>query len=1143
MNTLFCETFETLTDNLPGGWFVEYNSDLKMVPAFRCGEKCIELLSAGNKFLPMIPDVSNCSIRFTLSFNFTMTKNDREGGFAYYTSFRYDTASGRGQTLKMRRNNAKGTVVFEYGTMRRNKFTAVSEKEMIVSDDELDKPFDVRIDIKDEKLTATAFNQSIELDILPGKGKIAISRAHFFDILKILAYEIETDEILRGEKKSFTVPVSEAPTMYPLFCDIELEDFGNCMDVSLALRGGVKESPAGEGTYSGKRMDLLTNPYIKIISAEKNEKHITYNDRIVNMPDGLAHSLFYKLLAREVEWPFKRRVRFLKPAEKFDLAFGFDSFRCTPTGEFAENPSETVFDLDGNILYSGLGITEVIKTELLSQPDKEMLERLPKSDVRYDKAVEFVKNNHFFFEGEAPLFKVRLSGCHGLPLSAKITLEDAFLRPVRELEYKFETGNFSIGVRKYEEYLFIIEKLDDLECGLWHLRFESTDMSVEEVQKYWAFEVMSREKGALPPPLISGLPYLYNSRTETRGLATDAFDPWFGKSANAPHYIACANFLPPAARKFNVFETVRAYGRENFTWLAPRCLNDIKYSSNMDLINQTDYISMTDEIATKPLIWLYTHTGFVLEKLIEFVEKLNDENFDIPQLKKWLAEGGHIDQPTFIYLAENYWEEWQDYINFVCHKRKVEILELLRKTNPRIRYAQYGPAPIYASKLKGPEYVRQVQHQYATTDSDAFWQFEDYPFACRYDQCYGSYFLTSCLLMLPGARFYPEIYTDGGLGYCGDGAVYYAHPPFGRRPISYPQRMFKSVYEFCYGVSYYNEEGFKFWEKAGFQACAFNQLWYESLLKAWRIYIENKPASPVFKAAFVYSDASRRAAKETQFIVRYPQYRIMDVRNTASEDVPYIAHSLRKQGFPQGYQICEENILKLTPEDVSLLVLPPLKGMAAEVLEHIRKLHSQGVALIACEDASGLEDIFGVRDSGIRKNVTRLAGINGFMAGCEEFCDDERCTGKWEAVDAEILIDAEIPILTVKHNPCASAAFFNVPSHLVKEDRLHDRFTCGKDGISDFMERAVGMIVKMISPSVIKASSDVRILADHTVNGDVMIPVYNWSDSKTVSVIIEISPALINGRNIISDCPVTCISDGRYRLRLEPDASTYLLIK
>ena len=1146
MNVLFHETFNTVSNGLPGGWYVENNSTLKSVPAIRSGKNYIELLSAGNKYLPVIPDVSDCTVKCTISFNFSMTKNDFEGGFAFLTSFRYDTITGRGQTLRMRRNQKNETVVLEYGTTRRNIFTASAATEISVPDAELDKPVAMILTIRGTSLFVEIFGQSVHFEIAEGKGKIAISREHFFDSLKILAYEIETEENLSaGKRKTFTIPVSEEPTYYPMVCDVELEDYGNCMDVSLSLHGGVHETPIGEGSYHGKRMDLLTNPYLKVITKNQCSKHITCQERIVMIPDGMADSFFYQVLAKKVDWPFQRKVRFLKPDCPFDLAFGFDSYTHIQNREFAESPSETVFDLDGTILYSGFGITEKTKVELLSQSEKEMIARIPKSDPRYDKAVQFVKGNHFFLEHETPHFQVRLTGRDQLPESCRITLEDALLRPVRELKYTMERKTFKIGVMEFSEYLLKLEDVCDLACGVWHLYLESTDESVESIRKRWAFEVMSGKEGAPPPPILSGLPYLYNSRTETRGLLTDGFDPWKGKSANQPHYIACANFLPPAARELQVYPTVKAYGRENFLWLSRRCANKPLIKDNMDLIAQTDYVNIADEREQRALYWLYAYRGFVLKKLIEFVKLKNDKGFDLAKLEKWDAEEAtQIDAETLIYLGENYWEEWLDFINEAAHEHKLQILEELRKVNPEIRNAQYGPAPIYAANHKGHDFLRVLQNEKATSETDGFWQFEDYPYACRYDLSNGSYFLASCLLALPGARIYPEIYIDGGVGGCPDGAVYYAHPPFGQRPVSYPQRMQKNTYELCYGSGYYTEDGYHYWEKCGFQACGFFQEWYENLLRAWRIVVENRPVKPVRKAAFVNSDDSRRAMeKESQYIVKYPQYRIMDIRNTASEDVPYIAKCCRVHGLSAGFQLKDEQLLNLSSSDISLLVLPPLKGMKETTLNHIRKLHADGVSLICCEDVTGLEDVFGVKNTGIRKTISRVSGTANFMNGEKDFCDDERCAGKYEADGAEVLLAAEIPVMTLKRNAAASAVFINVPPHLVKEDQLHERMAYTKDGISDLMEKAIAEVIMIIDKPLVRVHGNGRILANYAENGTVVIPVYNPSDKDVLTLIVEIEPAVIKGKVMRSETPVTCLAEGKYRLRLEADACACLLFE
>jgi len=696
-----------------------------------------------------------------------------------------------------------------------------------------------------------------------------------------------------------------------------------------------------------------------------------------------------------------------------------------------------------------------------------------------------------------------------------------------------------------------VEALTDLACGVWHLRMKSTDPSVPELTDYCALEVMSREPGALPPPLLSGLPYLYNSRTETRGLMTDGFDPWLGSSVNAPHYLACANFLPPAARKYQVVPTVHAYGREYFLWLGSRCADDWSCHGNRDLIEQADYVNIAEELGATSLLWLYSYHHFVLDQLIVFLESKNDPAFDLQKLKAvrqaqesnpdWQAKKLYLDCETFRLLAGKYWEEWLDFINESAQRRKEDLLSQLRKNNPKLRCAGYGPAHIYAGCLKGPDFIRLLQNEKSTPEVDSFWQYEDYPFSCRYGLERGSYFLASMLMTLPGARIYPEIYTGGGLGGCIDGAVYYAYPPFGHRPGSYPQRMFQSVFEFRYASAYFTADGFHFWDKCGFQTCGFSREWNETLIKAWRIVIEHTPVRPLRGPAFVDSEASRRAARDSRMIVEYPQYSIMDVRNTAVEDVPYLAQTIRQQGFPPGFQVQEANICRLTPDDASLLVLPPLKGMAKETLRHIRALHDAGVALLVCEDVTGLEDLFGVRDTSVRKNLSRLRGTNGFCEGMTEFCDDERCTGRYEADGAEILIEAEIPVLTVKRNRAASAAFFNVPPHLVREDALHERMTYSKEGISEFMAHAVAELIRRIAPSPVAADGG-KLIACHTADGGIIIPFYNPSDKKETVMTIRLAPALCRNRELGGSVPFARMGNDAVRLRLPPDGSGYLLL-
>lgn len=1152
MANIFHETFSTKHGALPGGWFVERNSDLVNAPAIRNGENCIELLSRGNKFVPVTPDLENCSVSFRLSFNYSMTKSDVDGGFAFLVFFRYDLKKGHGQAVRIRRNNQKGCMRFEYGTVRRNIFTPLAVQDSPAMDEEiLNNPFDGKVNICGNKLFIECAGENAEFEVQPGKGKIAIAREHFFDILKLLAFDIDSDDELPFSEKKFTIPLPDEHTYYPIFCDIVMRDYGNCMAVETSLRGGVRDTKLGEGNYSSLRLDMLHSPFVKVITRKKIDTHVLYDDEMWMVSHEYNSGFIYKYMYKKHEWPFVRNVVFLKPDEDFNLAIGFKSYNHAPNADLAQSPSETVFDLDGNVLYSGLGLTDgKIKMEFLSQADKKIISKLPSEDPRYDRAVEFAINNHYFFEGEIPEFKIRLTGKNLLPSNFRIVLEDVFFRFQKELKYTVENSTFTFGLTECQVVTLNVESVGKLPCGVWHLKADCSDPCFD-LHDYCAFEIMSEDENAPTPAIISNLPYIYNSRTETRGLMTDGFDPWIGKSVNSCHYISCSNFLGPAARKYNMIPTVKAYQREYFLWLSDRCLDAPLLKDNQDLVDQADYVNMAFELKQSSLLWQYSYCFYVLEKFIEFVKSLNDSNFDIAYLENllklqhehsdWKKRGEFIDHKTFAYLTENYWEQWLDFINDATAERNRKLIAQLRKTNPGIKFAQYGPAHIYAGVLKGPEFVRFLQNGKSDVDYDGFWQYEDYPFSCRYGLERGSYFLASCLLALPGSRIYPEVYIGGGKGGCTDGAVYYAYPPFGGGNPSRPIRMFQLVFEYRYASSHFTDEGFKFWEKCGFQACRFNRPWFESLLNVWRMVDEHPPVRPVKGAFYVYSQNSLYNADETRFNVKYPEYNIIDVRNTASEDVPFISGACRCQGLNAGTLILEETVLKLTPDEVSVLVLPPLKGMSQKVLDHIRKLHSEGVALFGTENVSGLEDLFGVRDTGVRKTISDVYPKAGFIEG-SEYCDDERCKGSYENVDAEILLQSDIPVLTLKDNGTAKAAFFNVPPHMVKEDMLISRMSYGKDNISEFMEKATAEVMKLLAPQPVSVKNG-KVIATYGRNDELIVLVYNPNDLEEALVEVNIDPELCKGRKITCSRNYSVIADGKYLLRLEADGNASFIIE
>ena len=248
---LFRENFSFRTEeNLPGSWYVERNSELN-VPAIRCGVKCIEFLSAGNKFLPVIPDTENVVVRFTSSMNFESAKSV---GFTLF--FHYDTFTGRGKAVRFTMIDGQAPAVL-FGTTSRNLFQAEQSGTLAVDREVFLKDFDCELRVIEGKVTFTLGGKSISFATEKGSGKVAFSREHFFDVLFMKKFEIDGDFPKNSLKThSFTVPLPDTLTYYPIFCDVTLSDYGNCMDAKLSFRGGVCETPLGEGNYHGLRADI-----------------------------------------------------------------------------------------------------------------------------------------------------------------------------------------------------------------------------------------------------------------------------------------------------------------------------------------------------------------------------------------------------------------------------------------------------------------------------------------------------------------------------------------------------------------------------------------------------------------------------------------------------------------------------------------------------------------------------------------------------------------------------------------------------------------------------------------------------------------------------------------------------------------------
>ncbi len=1143
MFALFSEAFEIKKDGMPGGWLVEKNSDLP-ISAVESGDRSIGLLSPGNKYIPVIPSVSDAEMRLTASFNFEMARH-----FDLIISFRYDISTRTGEAVRIRKLPGEQDITVECGVMADNTFTMKHRCALEITEDVLKRRVEIFLKLKGGRIELKFAGESVEFKTEKSRaGRFAVSRGHFFDILNIHRCEIFTEEEPAPvQRRQFSVMLPREPTLYPVRCDISLKDYGDCGEADLTLSGGVRDTPVGEGDYHGQRTDFLTNPFFKIITAESMEKFVIHQGSIVLVKEELAPQFFYKLLHEKVDWPLARTVRFMTPETEYCMAVGADEFYHSTAKTMAQSPGETMFDLEGNELYSGAGLTERPQTiSFLSQADKAIIRELPVDDPRYDRAVEFAKNNHYFKEGEDIKFIVEIVSEKELPEDFDITLENAYLEKQKTLNYRNTRSRRKMGVRTLSVSHCECLNLKGLSPGVYHIRCVSTDASVSPVEDYCAFEVMSRQPDAPPPPLISGLPYLYTSRTETRGLETDAFDPWFGGRVDEGHYMSCANFLPKCARDNHIAPTVKAYQREWFLWLGTRCCDRPLIEDNKDLLAEADYANVDEELGKFCLLWLDRYEGEILEHVMGFAEQTGCSGLDIEKIRKMKENNLALDEESFNVIARHYWLQWLDFINERIHAKQKKFLKKMREKNPNIMFAGYGPAPIYASHYKGKEFVRVLSNELVSTGEQGFWQYEDYPFACSYGIERGTFFLTSALMAKPGHRIYPEIYTvkKGGGGGCPDGAVFYAHPPFGRRMSNDPLRIKRRIYDYAFASAHYTGKSFDYWRKYGFQTCGFERDRYEVLLKAWRVVRDYPPERPLRCAAFVYSEESLRANAGRTVLQSYGG--VVDVRKISGEAVPFAYEMSRKRQAPAGFLTDMESIPELDEKQAGLLVLPPLAGVSGRHLEAIRLMHGKGVNLLAFEDVTGLEDLFGVKDSGSFSRVRRLKAEKDFLNGMTEYCDEPLCEGKYEPAGADILINAEIPVLLTKGNPGAEAVLFNIPPTLVRDDQLHERLGYGLESISRLINAAAGELVKKLSGSPVETSAG-RIIAFRAINGACVLVVSNPDETDYITPLVRIKKESPGLKLASCDTPFHVIEEDwasiSIRLKIGEEESAVIVFK
>ena len=1055
-------------ETCPYGWTVETYTEYTHLHG-EVRPDGYALVPHGNLHLPLVPELANVDLDICFQVNPALTG----GVFDLSLVFRYDRRCRHGHAVRLQQR--ADTLRVAFGEQHGNQFQSV-EEETFSPIELTDAPMQATLTVREITVEVHVAGHTVRFEnVPPGKGSVAVCRGCFFGelLIKRLAItssdDIPYETILRRTTVEFPAEIDGMDV--PIRYSVEVNRCGGIYEVNAELSGGVPEKTCDHpGNYHCRVIDWLTRPYIRFAGAASETDNLYLaDDTLVLCAEPVPNAFFYGQFYDKPEWPLKVQFRLEQfPASPL-LVLGYEHYCCEAAQQREGGPTEVFVDpVSKEIRHWGRALDKhdaCIRFE--SPPDPRLLEQLPVSDPRHAQAVDFLRNNHFFSEGEACRFMPTIDYGRDLDLSElhlRWRLENAFFEPLADYrDCPLTAGEGAIA--SVQRAVGELSAGSGLGVGVYHLRAQLS-WGGRMVEQYCAFEVMPASPNAPIAPQASGLPVMFNMPNEITGLETDTFDPWHGISDDVAHYTAISCFYPDFARTNRIWDVVRLYGRTWFVWITTRTTDRPGWEKHADIIAECDYLC-TPENPADSAVFRYLarpecYVGDILEVLRQFVR---DTDKDI-----LIEQGDRLDGATFARVLDECWHEWLAYFNIHYLQSLLKpFYDRLRDSNPRLKFASYGPYQAYAAHCKGTHHLTVfglgdgtgVEEQF-----DGFRVFEDYPVACGYSLNRGVYMLAACKMAMPRVTVYPEIYTRGVNG-CPDGAVYYAWPPMGIFGVE-DSVLRKRVFEYALATVWFDQGTFSYWRDHGFHVRNSTRERYEIILRAWQVVRNHPPKRPLRTTAFVGSEACCRAHGSRLSTTNR-------VFNTTEEAPAWAYEMARLDGQPAGIVTRLEAIDELAASDIDTLVLPPLYAASEEQLATIRRLHQEGVSLLAFEDVTGLEDLFGVVDANPPVRELRHINVNtaladnplAELAGLTEYTETVPDPLRYASRVARVLLQGEGPVLFHNRTECGQTALYNLAPTMVRRADLRERFGYGEESISELINRSAQLVLRELgSPDV-----------------------------------------------------------------------------
>lgn len=977
----------------------------------------------GNIHLARMPRERDCTVDCSMYCDPLF--GDSVGFDVYY---RYDEATRVGGVLNVKFDRKTGRAKVRSGIVRKLAYEWKDEREERGGSREDGLEWRVEVVGDTVKFGSAAFAVP---DGVPATGRIGFdkfcpSAPLVISRLSIVGKSEECKELF--PQRTWRFPRTALCSMSDWSFVFSATNSGSRTILNAAVEGGPAEAFNRKIGYTRHLPnEAMERPWFAVVGPDGSvgPRQYLFFGRI-GYREHWSHLLPYMWKA-DIECPVRRTFYLEEMVDGCRLLIGFDGFESEDRRYMGRLRKMMLVDpVSGEMIATGDVLDENgLAVEVDSGKGKRICGMIPKKTSGYDEALDYAVHNHFFMKGEPAKFTVRVRHSslytHSSPLLAIVTLQDAFREAVRPLK---TTARPAASEFPGEDVLAVEVEPLTLPVGVYHLGLEVRDGEKTLLRKSVAFEVMG-ENEAGAAQLASGLPEMMSPICDYQSESNVSDYRGMGGNDQA-HYFAIngMQILPMVER--DDWDLNKLYRRKYFGWFSHRLVPEQKPEMFAERFKDIDYLCTELICKTRmPLFSVETYTGGLREVLADFLRGRCGGQSGLSRLASDFS--APMTLPLLKELLERHGQEWLDR---AAEYFAAESSAAIGKWSEVRELVQYFTVNYYVWRCKGAFHAKargvNPLHHPEKTWFSGFAIVEDYPFLVGQSPLEGLYALAALKMDAPELSLAPEV--KGECAIPQDPATVYGCPPYG--VMNEEDATFKRFVDFKYTACWYRDGGFHYWTDDRFLLCNPSPEETSNVLAAWREVRRHTPVRPVRTYAIVTGTkcCSRHPLKA--LVAANGDKEFIDLVNTAEEFPLWAALAVRGNGLPNGFLVRPEEIAKLTPDDIHTLILPPMDALTDEERLAVRRLHGQGVNLVASENADGMEDVFGVRRLQAPHTVRSIGG---------ELSLTGEAAAAYGVADAETLLadDDGCVVLAHKSNGRASAVFYTIAPTLFSRAYLH----------------------------------------------------------------------------------------------------------